>query len=240
MSLLGLFDEIVVVDNGSVDGTQQIVREFKDAHDRGNTMVLCDYPFNVSRCGPEHASTPEDSVHSLAYYYNWALSQCTRRYVCKWDADMVVRREARRPFQEFLGRLDREDARAVFLKGETVYRDAAGGCFLAADESVTERRLFPYGSDTYYIKGEHFERLRLARGLRTDRYDSVVYYELKFVDEDEFSHWSTTQFPTPRKKKEWERFALLRGGGAIDHRFVPLPAGFLDDQGGERLRDETP
>ena len=59
-----------------------------------------------------------------------------------------------------------------------------------------------------------------------------MFYELKFVDEDEFSHWSTRQFPTGRKQQEWESVELLRRGGSADGRFVPLPPGFLDDQCG--------
>ena len=237
MSLLDLFDEIVVIDNGSDDGTQDIVRDFKREHDRDAKMALYDYPFNVARCGPEHAATPEDSVHNLAYYYNWALSHCTRRYVCKWDADMVMRREARRPFLEFLGHLSRTEARAVLLQGQTVYKDASGRCFLSTDDLVAEPRLFPYDSDNYYIKAEHFEQLRLPPSLPTEAYDGVVFYELKFADEDEFSHWSTTQFPTPRKKQEWENVQLLRAGGDTTGRLIPLPANFLEDQCGGRFVD---
>ena len=240
MSLLDLFDEIVIIDNGSSDGTPHIVQEFKREHDRDDKMALYDYPFNVARCGPEHDATPEDSVHNLAYYYNWALSHCTRQYVCKWDADMVMRREARRPFLEFLGQLSRTETRAVRLQGQTVYKDASGRCFLSTDALVAEPRLFPYGNDSYYIKAAHFEQLRLPPSLPAETYDDVVFYELKFVDEDEFSHWSTTQFPTPRKKREWESVELLRAGGAIDGRLEPLPLSFLDDQCGGRMRDEAP
>ena len=234
MSVVDVFDEIVVIDNGSSDGTQDIVHDFKHEHDRDGKMALYNYPFNVARCGPEHAATPEDSVHNLAYYYNWALSHCTCRYVCKWDADMVMRREARGSFREFLAQLSRSEARAVLLQGQTVYKDTSGRCFLSKDDLVAEPRLFPYDSDSYFIKAEHFEQLRLSPSLQTDTYDDVVFYELKFVDEDEFSHWSTTQFPTPRKKREWESVELLRTGGNTTGRLAPLPASFLEDQCGSR------
>ncbi len=238
-SLLGLFDEIVVIDNGSEDETRELVRAFKQEHDRGDTIRTYDYPFIVARCGPEHAATPEYSVHNLAYYYNWSLSRCSQRYVCKWDADMVVRREERQSFSDMLQQLDHQEAHAMFLPGQTVYRDAAGRCFLSSGELLAERRLFPHGRDNYYAKGEHFERLRLAPAVPIHRYDGVVFYELKFVDEDEFSHWSTTKFPTARKQQEWDRIEQLRAGGDVDGRFVPLPANFLNDQCGGLIRDEA-
>ena len=233
-SVFDLFDEIVVIDNGSSDGTQDLVRQFQREHDRDGKIALYDYPFSVSRCGPEHDATPEDSVHSLAYYYNWALSHCTRGYVCKWDADMVARREERGAFKDFLRHLDRREARAVLLKGQTVYKDASGRCFLSTDDLVAEPRVFPYGSENYYIKVEHYEALHLAPTLPTEEYGGgVVFYELKFVDEDEFSHWSTRQFPSPRKRLEWENVERLRSGASIDTRLVPLHEHFLADQCGD-------
>jgi glycosyltransferase involved in cell wall biosynthesis len=240
MSLLGIFDEIVIVDNGSTDGTHEIVRAFKEEYDRTVTVARLDYPFSIARCGPEHAATREDSVHSLAYYYNWALSHCTRRYVCKWDADMVVKRQERHAFRAFLEQLDHLEPRAVAIPGQTVYKDAGGRCFLSTDGAVRERRLFPFSCDNYYVKVEHFEKIRFSPTLPITVYDGgVVFYELKFVDEDEFSHWSTTRFPTARKKREWDSVELLRTGQPIDGRLRPLPAGFLDDHCGAMTADRT-
>ncbi len=56
-SLLGLFDEIGVIDNDSEDDTRELVRAFKEQYDPGDTIKRYDYPFSVARCGPEHAAT---------------------------------------------------------------------------------------------------------------------------------------------------------------------------------------
>src|SRR5688572_4405193 len=77
-SALHLFDEIVVIDNASSDDTRQLVEQFKTDHDRQDKIRLCSYPHRIARCGDEHWSTPEDSVHSLVYYYNWCRSKCRR------------------------------------------------------------------------------------------------------------------------------------------------------------------
>ena len=76
-SILAIFDEIVVVDNGSQDRTPEIVRTFKQRYDSTNKIRFYSYPFKLARCGPENAISPEDSVHSLCYYYNWSLSKCS-------------------------------------------------------------------------------------------------------------------------------------------------------------------
>jgi hypothetical protein len=34
--------------------------------------------------------TPENSVHSMIYYYNWTLSKTTYKYVAKLDDDIIV------------------------------------------------------------------------------------------------------------------------------------------------------
>jgi len=91
-SIIDSFNEIILVDNGSLDATVEIVRKLKSEIDREDKIRIYSYPFQIARCGPEHFATPEDSVHSLVYYYNWALSRCSLKYVCKWDADMVLRK----------------------------------------------------------------------------------------------------------------------------------------------------
>ncbi len=104
-SIYDVFDEIVLVDNASTDQTASIVHEFIRSRDDVRKIRLYTYPFNVSRCGEEHAATPENSVHSLVYYYNWTLSKCTRSYVCKWDADMIFDRYKKSAFIDCLNNL---------------------------------------------------------------------------------------------------------------------------------------
>ena len=103
-SIYQVFDEIVLVDNGSTDRTLEIAREFKTKEDKSDKIKIYFYPFTLARCGDENYGTPEDSVSSLAYYYNWTLSKCSCRYVCKWDGDMVLRRKRVNPSGNFLAK----------------------------------------------------------------------------------------------------------------------------------------
>ncbi|MYK01414.1 MAG: hypothetical protein F4037_05610, partial [Gemmatimonadales bacterium] len=228
-----MFDEIHVIDNGSRDDTAGIVRRVQASSDGEAKIQLHSYPFRVGRFGPEHDETPADSLHSLVYFTNWALSRCTRRYACKWDADMVLAREQRDAFASMLSGLGSGWPAAWSLAGQTVYR-ASQGSFLAPRGEVNrEVRIAPCGYPTRFHKREHWEQLIRPRWLRTRHFAPVCFHELKFLDEEEFDHWSTAEFPSPRKRREWATFQRLRGGGADDADMGAvrrLPATFLDDQ----------
>ena len=228
-SILPVFDEIHVIDNGSRDHTVEIVRHVQASAAGGAKIRLHSYPFALGRFGTEHGRTPEDSLHSLVYFTNWALSRCTRRHACKWDADMVLVREQRDAFAGLLARLGRGWPAAWSLAGQTVYRTVDGSFRAPRGEVNREVRIAPCSYDVRFHKRKHWEQLIRPRWLRTHHFAPVCFYELKFLEEEEFDHWSTTEFPSPRKRREWATFQRLRGGRA-DGAFRRLPATFLDDQ----------
>ena len=228
-SILPMFDEIVVVDNASSDRTVSIVRDLISAADPNGKIRLHSYPFSLARFGPEHDETPSDSLHSAVYYTNWALSRCSRRYVCKWDGDMVLVREARDPFLRLLEQLRRKRNVAWSLAGQTVYRGLDGAFYEATGEINREVEIFPCSYRCRFAKARHWEQLTRPRTLRTRHFEPVCFYELKFVDEEEFAHWSTTDWPSARKQREWENFHRVRESRTDDsfERYKPT---FLDDQ----------
>lgn len=232
-SILPVFDDIHVIDNGSRDDTAEIVRQVRETAADGSKIRVHSYPFRVGRFGPEHDETPADSLHSLVYFTNWALSRCTRRYACKWDADMVLAGEQRDAFLGLIAGLDGGWPAAWSFAGQTVYRTSEGSFLVPRGEVNREVRIAPCGYPARFHKRQHWEQLIRPRWLRTHHFAPVCFHELKFLDEEEFDHWSTTEFPSPRKRREWETFQRLRGGGAgdVDMGAVRrLPPTFLDDQ----------
>ncbi|MYC86622.1 MAG: glycosyltransferase [Gemmatimonadales bacterium] len=241
-SILPAFDEIHVIDNGSRDDTGEIVRRLRKSAADGSRIRLHSYPFRVARFGPEHDETPADSLHSLVYFTNWALSRCTRRYACKWDADMVLAGEQQAAFARLIDGLDRGWPAAWSLAGQTVYRTPDGSFLSPRGEVNREVRIAPCGYAARFHKREHWEQLIRPRWLRTRHFAPVCFRELKFLDEEEFDHWSTTEFPSPRKRREWASFQRLRGGGADDADMGAarrLPATFLHDQVASAGRSES-
>jgi len=228
-SIADLFDEIVFVDNGSTDATMEIVRNFKHQQDKEDKIKIYSYPFKIARCGTEHFNTPEDSVHNLAYYYNWALSRCSFRYVWKWDGDMILRKEARRPLRRLFADIQKDEPKCFVVFGQTVYRDLEGNFYLS-DEINHEVHIFPYGINPRFHKVDLYEALIFDPPLPCQHCAGVSFYELKFVSEDEFSHLSSNDFPTERKKREMKHFELIKSGYVADLGFQKLPASFLDDE----------
>ena len=78
--LLRSVERVVLIDNGSDDGTPDIAEQVAKECAAEDRFTVLHYPFSVGRCGPEHLSIPQDSLHSLTYYYNWAFSQVDTRY----------------------------------------------------------------------------------------------------------------------------------------------------------------
>jgi glycosyltransferase involved in cell wall biosynthesis len=229
-SILPLFDEIVFVDNCSEDRTLAIVRALKDREDPGDKIRLHSYPFRLARFGPEHDETPANSVHSAVYYSNWAIAQCAFRYVCKWDGDMVLRREAREPFRQLLQRIQTDPEKCWTFPGQTIYRDLQGDYYCSVGEVNQEIMLFPYGRNPRFYKAAHWECLQSRPPLPVAHFEPVTFYELKFADEDEFAHWSTTDWPSRRKRREWANFHAVRNGEVAGSQFEKRARSFLDDQ----------
>jgi glycosyltransferase involved in cell wall biosynthesis len=219
-SALHLFDEIVVVDNASSDDTLQLVEQFKADHDREGRVQIYSYPHSIARCGDEHWETPEDSIHSLVYYYNWCRSKCRCGYFFKWDADMALAKNATQPLLQLFSTLNLEMPTIYSFPLQTVYRTGSDW-YLAQGEVNKEPRLAPNRSAVRFRKARYWEQLESDIAVGRRDVARVYIYELKDVSEDEFSHWTPcVDFPTERKRREWTNFQLVKcgelGGGVFE------------------------
>lgn len=226
-SIADVFDEIVVIDNGSDDATGEIVNQLSHSEKYGEKIRLFSYPHRVARCGAEHARTPGNSVHSLAYYYNWCVSKCRYGMICKWDADMLLAPDSASAFRSFTRWFVRR--KGMFLgvfPVQTVYIDAEGQWYGAESEVNEEIRLFPNTSRVRFTKGESWEELTPEASLFVRRLAPVCVHEVKDVNEDEFSHWSEVRFRGARKALEFRNFNKVRQNlHSRDHAaFFPLDA----------------
>lgn len=210
-SIYNCFDEILYIDNGSTDSTLQIVTNLKQSLDKDDKIKIFEYPHKIARCGAEHAATDPNSLHSLVYFYNWCLSKATKDYVVKWDADLYLLPKAAEAFRSFVLRYQGSDTLAR-LPIQTVYIDLNGEAYEADGEFNAEVAIFPNRPYVRYHKTELYEILKPSFQIRRIKYPSVDVYEIKDTRQDEFAHWTDTNFPTPRKQREWITYNRVRNG----------------------------
>lgn len=208
-SIHDVFDEIIVVNNGSTDNTKDLVYAFIKSNGATN-IYFYDYPFIIARCGKENEETPENSVNSLAYYYNWCLSKCTKKWVFKWDGDMVLPRSSKNTAIGLLQQIQSGGARLWNIRGQTVYVDSEGHCWASLAEINHEEMCYPNNPMIHYRKEKNWERLRAPFSVQEEYPDDVIFYEVKDTREDEFSHWSSLDNLTPRKRTELNNFNLVK------------------------------
>lgn len=87
-SHLPYFDEIILVNNNSTDNTEKICVKLEKKYQ--SKIKFYNYPFNIYKIWTyEYKKTPENSIYSLSYYYNWTLSKTNHKYVIKLDDDHI-------------------------------------------------------------------------------------------------------------------------------------------------------
>lgn len=220
-----VFDELIVVDNGSEDDTLYKINQFQEKSPNGHKVKLYSYPFEIAKCGQEHQNTPFDSIHSLVYYYNWCLSYCTRKAVFKWDADMVLSSKVDNieKMRNYLNYFSKGQNRFGIIGIQTIYVYQDGEQFLSKSEINREIRVFKNTPSNHYEKGEDWEVLKIRRGARK-LLNEVIVYEIKDVRKDEFSHWTTQSFSGERKAKEFRNFNMIKNKRYRENRelFEPI------------------
>jgi glycosyltransferase involved in cell wall biosynthesis len=88
LSIINQIDELICVFNGCTDNTEKILLELEKQYPA--KMVVYKYIPEVYPVNSEkYLNTEENSVHSLVYYYNFALSKTTKKYCMKLDDDQI-------------------------------------------------------------------------------------------------------------------------------------------------------
>lgn len=222
---------VVLVDNGSDDGTPSVAQEVAERVGAADRITITSYPFQVSRAGTEHLATPPDSVHSLTHFYNWSFSLVRTSYSMKWDGDMVLTREGVATLADLSWQL--EDSNAVVLvPRHPVSIESESVAWIDLGFRFLEPWIYPMGPEFTFVKAFEWEVREFPPSSERIILPEGLCVELKWLDADEFAHWSHTSFDestrAPRKRREWEVYsALMEGrGDRVEglHR-IEAPAG---------------
>ena len=232
-SIYDVFDQIVVVDNNSTDETVALVQDFKARHDAANKISLHSYPFDLAKWGDENAAMPEDSVRSIVYFTNYALSLCRVKTLCCWDADMVLIPEQKARVAEFFRRLGRGTWTRWGIYGQTIYRGLDDDFYTSPRDVDRETRILPFSYHNRFFNAGVFEAITSPLYRRV--FEEPIFYEMKFCSADEHINWAVgvdgkegARTVSPRLAKDFEILGRLRSRQPLDADYASLGKGFLD------------
>jgi sulfotransferase famil protein len=213
--LLRAVRRVVLVDNGSRDGTPEIARRVAREQGADERLDVFDYPFAVARCGADHLATPADSVHSLAHFYNWSFAHVRTAYALKWDGDMVLTDAAVAALRDLAWQLEAQEA-IVRIPRHPLYLVDDRRAFLDLGLRNLEPWAWPNRPGYRFVKAMDWELPVWGSDAAPLLLPEWSCVELKHLDADEFAHWSSRDFDasarTRRKLREWQVFQALAAG----------------------------
>lgn len=180
-SHLPYLDELVIVFNRCTDATPDIVADY--ARRYPEKIKAFAYPFFVHPQGSDkHVETSPMSVHSLVYYYNFALSRTTRKYVVKVDGDHIAVASTFAQLTEHV----RHEQPAGFIKFAGINLVAQNGEIgVSADEPLCgihgDIGFYPVTKNIRYM---HHERYEVLAHALTRMDGGIGFYHLKALKQD--------------------------------------------------------
>jgi hypothetical protein len=221
--LLRAVDRVVLIDNGSTDGTADVARRVAAEAGAEDRLEVDHYPFAIARCGAEHLSTSPSSVHSLAYFYNWSFAHVRTSYALKWDADMVLSEAAVETLRDLAWQIECDDV-VVRVPRHPLYIADDRTAFIDFGLRNNEPWGWPNKPGYSFVKAMEWELPLWGSSATHLTLPDRTCVELKHLDADEFAHWSDTTFDRSgrnrRKRREWQIFRALNEGGELPEEVV--------------------
>ncbi|MDO9457928.1 hypothetical protein [Nocardioides sp.] len=216
-AMLEAVDHVVLVDNGSTDGTPELAQRLADEAGATDRYTGTSYPHRVSRAGSEHLATPPDSVHSLTHFYNWSFAHVRTTYSMKWDGDMALTPDGAGILRDLSWQLQGSGAVVAVPRHPIVVVDEAEA-WIDLGSRFLEPWIYPMGPDFTYVKAFEWEVREFPPSAERIIAPEGMCVEVKWLDADELAHWSPDDdFPASRvqrKRREQEVDRAIRDGSA--------------------------
>ena len=177
LSVIGQVDEIVCVYNDCIDKTESILCQLEKKYPK-LIKVFHYVPKVYAPNTTGYLNADENSVHSLAYYYNFALSKTTYCHVFKLDDDEIF-------FPNILRELSKRvnEHAAIGLRGINLidYKNRLYVNKMGSHTAGTDTLLFNYTPGCRFTKDTNYEKFV---GHPPVKKIVVTFYHLKRCKKD--------------------------------------------------------
>ncbi|GFE71475.1 hypothetical protein CFPU101_40850 [Chroococcus sp. FPU101] len=140
---------------------------------------------------------------------------------------MILHRDCYQNFKQLILTLPYGHPKMMILPIQTLYRDINNNYYLSKGEINQEPRIFPNSASIHFHKAEKWEKLQSRINLDWQQFPLLCIYELKDINEDEFAHWTNTDFKTERKNREYNNFQLIKKGEIASSQFEKHGSDFM-------------
>ncbi len=214
-SHLPYVDEVVACYNDCSDATPQILAELA-AQYPGKVRPIEYLPKVHPVLSAEHAATPTESLHAVANYYNFALSQARFSYATKLDDDHLAMPVQLSSAVASVLEAAQANRRELFtFSGLNVAYNQAGQLGMRGDEPFAgtgDHLFFPVCEQVYFVQEARMECFRFDPPRLYKRYVGLLYFHLKHLkpgagyqclDEAARTEWQAAF----AKRFRWQSFA---------------------------------
>jgi len=217
-SHLPYFNEIVAVYNGCTDRTEETLLDLKSRFPE--KIKIVHYEPEVYPVGSElHKSVPADSLHSVANYYNYALSQTKYRVVTKLDDDHLAISPV---WEKMIDKMREVD----YKLGNEMWCFSGLNLVMSGNELKIHSKVpFAGNGDHWFYelakgrdftKDRRFERFK-KRGMKLVYNGEIAYWHLKYLKKGfGFSNYNLEGNPNSRYHKQLDRFKSGKEGITLE------------------------
>lgn len=216
LSHIDFLDEIVAVHNGCTDSTPAILARLQAAYP--DKIRVVHYLPRVYPVGSDlHMRTPENSVNSIANYYNYALSLTRCSIATKLDDDHIAMRPMWKALRNELESTGFRLGRQIWCFSGINLVDCQGCLKVHAEVPFAgngDHWLFEVSPCRFFTRDKRFERFN-RRGLDM-RFKGINYWHLKYLKKDHgFSNYELESNPKSRYHKQKARFMAGQAGVSL-------------------------
>ncbi len=189
VSHLQFYDEIIAVYNDCTDDTEATLFDLQNQYP--DTIKIFHYLPKVHPCqSDEHTKTPTDSVHSMANYFNYALSKTTYNVATKLDDDHLAIPCNLTSLTKTIRADNAVGKQKIYtFSGINLMREGssilAGGLIEHPFSGNGDIYYHPVSKNIFFSQRKSFERMnRPHRKEMENEYMGIMYFHLKYLKQD--------------------------------------------------------